>query len=209
LGCGEDKLVGAINLDARATRATDIRHDCASLEIFPDNHFAGVVSNAFWEHVLLNNRQHVIDEVYRVLRENGFSLFLGIPDFERIAMAYLNKERGITSEIFDLSQVYRFTHGDPESTPAWWFENLHKSLFDDDTVFNILRSSGFSSWIIFRYSYGNEVVPGQLGFLAYKKQDISRELIKQQLKDFLCQFHLEFVNLHSLEICTNVCSIRD
>lgn len=206
LGCGETRLVGAINVDARATRATDIRHDCTSLKLFPDNHFSGVVSNAFWEHVFLDARQHVVDEVHRVLTGGGFALFLGIPDFERIAKAYLKKEQGITAKSFDLSQVYRFTHGEPESTPTWWLENLHKSLFDVDTVFSILCSSGFRSWIIFRYSYGNEVVPGQLGFLAYKKQEISSEFMKVQLEKLLCQFHLNFVNLKSLEICTKTCS---
>lgn len=157
---------GAINVESRATRATDIQHDCRFLRIFPRNHFVGVVSNAFWEHVFLNDRQHVVDEVHRILTDDGFALFLGIPDFERIALAYLNKEQGITSQTFDLSQVYRFTHGGPESTPNWWFGNLHKSLFDVDTVLCVLRSAGFSSWIIFRYAYGNEAVPGQLGFPA-------------------------------------------
>jgi hypothetical protein len=200
LGCGDHALTGAINVDSRATRATDIRQDCRSLEIFPRNHFVGVVSNAFWEHVFLNDRQRVVDEVHRILRDDGFVLFLGIPDFERIAIAYLNKEQGITSQTFDLSQVYRFTHGDPESTPKWWFGNLHKSLFDVDTVLSILRSAGFSSLIIFRYSYGKESVPGQLGFLAYKKRRMSSNVMNQQLLELLQQFHLTFVNLNSLEI---------
>ena len=96
LGCGETRLVGAINVDARATRAADIRYDCTSLALFQTS-VLGVVSNAFWEHVFLNARQQVVDEVHRVLREGGFSLFLGIPDFERIAKAYLDKEQGITT----------------------------------------------------------------------------------------------------------------
>jgi predicted SAM-dependent methyltransferase len=200
LGCGDRTLTGAINVDSRATRATDIRQDCKSLEIFPKDYFVGVVSNAFWEHVFLNDRQHVVDEAHRIIREDGFALFLGIPDFERIAIAYLNKEQGITSQTFDLSQVYRFTHGDPESTPKWWFGNLHKSLFDVETVLSILRSASFRSWIVFRYSYGNEAVPGQLGFLAYKKQRIPSNVMNQQLRELLLQFHLTFVNVNSLEI---------
>ncbi|MFA6598867.1 MAG: methyltransferase domain-containing protein [Ignavibacteriaceae bacterium] len=200
LGCGDTRIIGAINVDARSTSATDIRYNCTSLEIFPSNHFEGVFSNAFWEHVFLNNRLHVIEECQRVLKENGFALFLGIPDFERVAKAYLNKEPGITTKIFDLSQVYRFTHGGPESTPSWWFENLHKSLFDVYTINEILLTAQFSSWIIFRYSYGEERVPGQLGFLAYKNSSEDVESMHKKLILLIDEFNIKYVNISSLEI---------
>jgi len=75
LGCGDTKLEKAINVDARYTSAADIRYNCINLKIFPSNHFQGVFSNAFWEHVYLNERQNVINSVIRVIRNDGFVFF--------------------------------------------------------------------------------------------------------------------------------------
>ena len=55
--------------------------------------------------------------------------------------------------MFDLYNVYRYTHGAPEGQESWWLGQLHKSLFDASEVATLLSASGFAQYAIFCYAY--------------------------------------------------------
>jgi SAM-dependent methyltransferase len=166
LGCGDLHIDNCINLDYRATKATDLIHDCNNLSLFGDKTFTAVYSHAFFEHLYRVQRLPLLKDIRRVLKDDGYAMFLGIPDFERIATAYINKEKGLFSETFDIFEVYRYTHGDPERYPSWWLQQLHKSLFDATELASLLSQAGFNSYIIFRYCFRSENLPVSLGFYA-------------------------------------------
>lgn len=173
LGCADVRLEGFLNADVRATAATDLVLDCSDLDGLAAHSFSLIYSNAFLEHLYIDERERCLRGVHRVLKVDGVAVFTGIPDFEQVARAYLGAEAvnstepGSTPERFDLYQVYRYTHGAPEQVP-WRFAQLHKSLFDKDTIEELLRKSGFRCFCIFRYGWGNERTPANCGFVAYK-----------------------------------------
>lgn len=169
MGCGFKRMEDFINVDLKSSQATDILADCSELKIFPDQSVDLIFSNAFFEHLYYDERLNHLKNVYRVLQKNGVAVYLGIPDFEAIAKAYLKGEQGNVSPKFDLDEVYRYTHGQPEQVPTqYWREQLHKTLFDMKTLKVLLSTAGFKTVRIFRYRYQNDRVPVALGFIAFK-----------------------------------------
>lgn len=207
LGCGDVRLPGFINVDVRATSATDLVLDCCTLDLLPPKTFSYIFSNAFLEHLYVDEREQCLKGVYRALRDNGIVIFTGLPDFEIIARAYLDREPGVTkpvpgarSQIFDLYHVHRYTHGAPE-TVTWRMEQFHKSLFDQQTIEDLLRRVGFSHFCVFRYCWGEERIPLSCGFLAFK-QSPDTEITVDLLANFVGQFPSN-VNVSTLRIVTS------
>jgi len=198
LGCGDVRMPDFINIDFRKTSATDIVNDCTTIDIFPKESLSVVYSNAFFEHLYKNDRSRCLKSVYQSLKDAGVVIFLGIPNFKEVAKAYLQKEKGLLSETFDLYHVYRFTHGDPEHVKGWWLEQLHKSLFDRDEVASLLDSSGFKDYSIFNYCFREEHLAITLGFVAFKQKP-KETIDKDWLKKYISQFSKD-VNLNSIDI---------
>lgn len=182
LGCGDQHLPGMLNCEYRATKAADVIMDCGRLERFNSESVSLIFSHAFFEHLYRAQQAPLLGDCHRVLKEGGAVLFMGLPDFKVIAQAYLNHLPGHPgrSEFFDLHQVYRYTHGEPEIAPAYWLEQLHKSLFDREYLQGLLSAAGFKHWAIFNYAYKGERIPLNLGFAAWKTPpgDIAPELRK-------------------------------
>lgn len=192
LGCGDIRLKNFINVDFRATKATDITKDCSKLDFLPNRSIDILFANAFLEHLYLSQRQKCLDEVYRVLSNQGKAIILSVPDFENIAKAYLNKQKIIDKKIFDLYEVYRFTHGEPEQAPTWWLGQLHKSLFDTKTLSELCKNAGFSHFVIFRSNFADEFTSVNLGIIAYKKKPSTGKVDKKYIADIFKDFNLKF-----------------
>ncbi len=187
LGCGDIKMDGFINVDFRTTLATDISHDCSDLSIFPDSSLSAVFSNAFFEHLYKNDRVKCLASINKALKPEGEVVFVGFPDFEKVAQAYIEKKKGLLSDTFDLYHVYRFTHGDPEHVDGWWLEQLHKSLFDKWETESLLTQAGFNHYIIFNYAFRQEHLAITLGFVAFKhkpKFTLSKEWLSKHITEF-------------------------
>jgi len=86
-------------------------------------------SNAFFEHLYRPQRLPHLRRIRESLEADGVCCYIGVPYFRNIAKFYLEKAPGTLGPVFDLYNVYRYTHGDPEHQPAWWLGQLHKSLF--------------------------------------------------------------------------------
>lgn len=176
LGCGDQRLPGMLNCEYRATRAADVIMDCRDLGRFGDNSASLIFSHAFFEHLYRKQQLILLKDCRRVLGRKGVVLFLGLPDFKTIARAYLSRLPGRPGRggHFDLFEVYRYTHGDPEMAPSHWLQQLHKSLFDREAVRDMLLAAGFVHWAIFNYTYPNEKIPLNLGFAAWKSEPEDR-----------------------------------
>lgn len=167
IGCNETRLPGFVNVDARRTGATDVIHSCEDLAPFPDRSAELIFANAFLEHLRSDHRASFLAETERVLAPGGVLYLSGIPDFEQVARAYLGRVP-FDGGTFDLSHVYRYTHGAPEEEPRWWLEQLHKSLFDASTLEALIARAGFNDRCIFRYAWGDESQPVNLAVVAAK-----------------------------------------
>ena len=178
MGCGDDHLEGFVNMDCRPTKAADFIGDLNVPDYFTPGSVDLVYSNAFFEHLYRNQKLPHLQTIAKILSAKGMCLYIGLPYFPEIARLYLENGPGIVGDSFDLFHVYRYTHGDPEAVdPSGWFEQLHKSLFDGPELQQLLKSSGFSSSIVFHYSYpGEEKTPVNCGFLASKSEESEQSL---------------------------------
>ena len=125
---------------------------------------------------------------------------MGIPYFPNIARLYVEQGPGTAGPVFDLYNVYRYTHGDPEGQEAWWLGQLHKSLFDAEEVAALLAPSGFGAYVLFCYGYPGDVneVPVTMGFYATCEAAAPADL-RQRCLAFLSQFADTRIRLATLE----------
>lgn len=196
LGCGERKLSGFINVDIRKTQATDYISDCITLKDFTEKTYELIVANAFFEHLTYLEAEKLLIRCRELLVTGGILLIGGIPDFKKIAKCYLRKSRGITSDTFNISQVYRYTHGE-ESLLATVPEMQHKSLWDVESLSKIIRKY-YPSYSIFSYCWGNEKQAVNLGFVASTIED---EVLEGLNFECLNEYGLN-INLDTIEVRT-------
>jgi predicted SAM-dependent methyltransferase len=191
LGCGDDRLDGFLNVDTRFTTATDVVADLNEPECFPPKSVAVCYSNAFFEHLYRPSRLPHLRAVFEMLGHDGVCCYVGIPYFKNVAKLYLEGR-------FDLYNVYRYTHGDPESVGSWWTEQLHKSLFDEADLTRLLTDAGFSSRVVFSYCYpGEEGRPVNMGFYA-RKGEHAPDVLRAQCIAFLREHSQAKVLLETL-----------
>lgn len=166
IGCDTVHLDGFHHVDVRETPAVDTVHHCRDLEPFASASASLVFSNAFFEHLRVEERPSLLADAARVLRPDGRLLFTGLPDFAAIARAYLDGAPGNVSPRFDLHEAYRYTHGAPEGRQDWWYAQLHKGLLDAPTLIGLMADAGFATVVVFNYCWGEEPNPVNMGVLA-------------------------------------------
>lgn len=166
-GCGGDRLPDFVNIDSRPTPATDLTMDLSRPRLASGS-VALAFSNAFFEHLYRDKRLPHLQRVRESLQPDGVCCYMGLPYFKNIAKFYLEGGPGTLGPRFDLYNVYRYTHGDPEHQPGWWLGQLHKSLFDEEELGGLLREAGFPSFVMFCYGYpGDDAeIPVTMGFYA-------------------------------------------
>jgi len=181
LGCGSERKQGWVNVDLRPTPATDLVMDLSAI-VLPSGIVRGVFSHAFFEHLRRSARVPHLHSIWHALdRSEGFVCYLGLPHFRNIARFYLERRPGITRPLFDLTEVYRYTHGDPEQV-ADYDAQLHRSLFDEEELAGLLRDAGFDRFLIFSYCFVNEALPVNLGFYAIRRPASPLELQEEALR---------------------------
>lgn len=181
IGCGDKPIDGFVNIDIRPGKgvlghAYDLPYESGSVDT--------LFSNAVLEHLYMAHQVFAVREWARVTRHHGGRIItLGIPDFAAIARLYLDGGHGICSERFDVMEVYRYTHGDPEGQtgptdwvgwsplthlddcPPGWLPQLHKALFDEQSVRALFKLAGLQA-VVFRYTYPGDPVALSLGVIA-------------------------------------------
>lgn len=199
LGCGDDRLEGFVNIDYRLTAAVDVAMDL-NLPNLASESVALAFSNAFFEHLYRQSRGPHLRRIRDALAPDGVCCYMGIPYFRNIARLYVERGPGTAGPVFDLFNVYRYTHGDPEGQQAWWIGQLHKSLFDEDELAALLTSSGFGAFVMFSYGYPGDFneVPVTMGFFATREPHPSADLERGCLA-FLETFADTRIRLQTLE----------
>lgn len=180
VGAGGVLIDGFKNVDIRDVPGVDIVADASNLKTIKDGEVEILFGHAVFEHFFLGHQLAALREWKRVIGSKGVLIMLGIPDFETIARLYLEGARGIVGERFDLHNVYRYSHGEPEhaTQPVWkewratdgdapdgWIPQLHKTLFDASYLRDLLAECGLQG-VIFNYAYPGEVHPLNMGFIA-------------------------------------------
>jgi predicted SAM-dependent methyltransferase len=194
LGCGDTRLPGYVNIDVRPTSAVDAVMDLNELSIDSASCF---FSHAFFEHLRRDARIPHLVSALHALDDDGFACYLGMPDFHAVARLYLDAGPGTLGPVFDLYNVYRYTHGEPDAAEGYYTEQLHKSLFDHDELDMLLTSAGFPAYALFSYVFPGEPVAVSLGFYASKKRR-PRADIEDACKSYLSAFDGRYLEMRSL-----------
>jgi predicted SAM-dependent methyltransferase len=195
LGCGAQRLEGYTNIDLQETAATDLVMDLTLPSLPTTEPVDTVFSHAFFEHLRRDQRVPHLKVLKRALVEDGFVCYMGLPDFRRVAELYLARGPGVIGPVFDLFNVYRYTHGDPEMSSAeGWEAQLHKSLFDVPEVARLLRDAGYPSYVVFRYVFPGEPAAADLalGFYAVARR-IPQVDLQRAAREFLSEFDGRFL----------------
>ena len=186
IGSSTVRVEGFLNVDVRSVDGVDVVAHAGRLSGVGDGTVDVIFANAFLEHLFVAQQLPVLREWRRVLSPDGTLIVLGIPDFRVIADAYLSGAPGIVGDRFDLFNVYRYSHGDPEqagptsepstwarwdpgrtpdAAPPGWLPQLHKSLYDGEYLSKLLGASGFYP-VTFHYAWGDETVLLNMGVIA-------------------------------------------
>lgn len=195
LGCGDQRRDGYTNADLQPSAAADLVMDLTRPSLPVSEPVEAVFSNAFFEHLRRDQRTPHLKAVLRTMSDDGFICCHGLRDFRRVAELYLAGGPGIVCPHFDLFNVYRYTHGNPEmSSHEGWEAQLHKSLFDVPEVGRLLRDAGWASHGIFQ-----DVFPGEpaLGFYAVPWRVDEAEL-QRRARDFLVEFDGRFLQADAI-----------
>lgn len=180
IGSSDRHIPGFTSVDVRPILGGKRGH-AGDLSFVTDGAVDVLFVNAVFEHVYLAHHLAVLREWGRVLAADGVIVALGVPDFEVVARLYLDRQRGILGDRFDLYHVYRYSHGSPEifTRPVWatwdpsekedcgppgFLPQLHKTLFDCNYLSMLLRKAALSGRI-FRYAYPGESYKLNLGFV--------------------------------------------
>jgi len=198
LGCGDKHLEGYVNVDVRPTPAVDVVADLNTLELPDGVKAGGFFSHAFFEHLRRDARVPHLAAAREALTDDGFICYLGLPDFEQIAQLYLDRGPGIDGPVFDLFNVYRYTHGHPENVDAdGYVGQLHKSLFDTEEINRLLGEAGFPAYVVFSYVFIGEPVALSLGFYATAARRTVHEL-ERECRTFLAPFDGMFLEAQTV-----------
>jgi hypothetical protein len=180
VGAGGVQLPGFLNVDVRRIEGVDIVGDAGALPSIGDGLVRTIFGNAIFEHFFVGHHLATLCEWKRMLTADGAIIIVGLPDFAKVAELYLQRAPGIVGDRFDLMNVYRYTHGEPEHAmrpaagqwqpdirlvPSGWIPQLHKCIFDVSYVRDLMEECGLAG-AIFRYAYPGEAHALNLGFIA-------------------------------------------
>jgi predicted SAM-dependent methyltransferase len=108
LGCGKVRLEGFVNIDHRATSATDLECDILQLP-FDDNTAARIETYHVIEHLGRHEAVRAVREWHRVLAPGGV-LVIECPDFDTACCEYLNGRQERIDNIFGLQRFDGDSH---------------------------------------------------------------------------------------------------
>ena len=132
IGGGPINLEGWINIDARNASHVHINTDIIDLKDFADNSVGEIYLCHVLEHFSFEEVKTVLDVFYKKIKPGGL-LRLSVPDFSLMAESYLTKKVPLKSLKYALmgGQDYEY--------------NFHKSVYDFETLAQILAEAGFSN----------------------------------------------------------------
>jgi len=192
LGCGKDIKKGFINCDIQRYPGVDKVFDCSNLKVFKNDSADFIFCHSFFEHLYLYQQYPFLNECYRVLTDSGYLLVLGIPDFHAISKAYIRSLEGVApfGGTFDLYQAYRLTHGDFEGNSRANIPQMHKTIFDNTSLSNLLKQSKFPYFNIFNYKFPGEYLELAIGFFA-KKEKTPFNKLPEDLQNLINEYTKE------------------
>ncbi len=167
IGCGLKKLNGYINIDIVPLEGCDVVMDAVNdAHVIPSDIAVEIRTENVFEHFFRFQQVKTLKEYHRILKKGGKFIIKGLPNFDAIIDAYLKKKKGIIGKEFDLFNVYRLTHGEPEQGNV--FNQLHKDIFTKQSISELLEKVGFRIESIENEKFVDEEDPLCISITALK-----------------------------------------
>lgn len=168
IGCGLKKIKGYINIDIIPTEGCDVVMDAVNdLYQIPSDIALEIRMENVFEHFYRHQQLGALREYHRILKMGGKLVITGLPNFDSIIEAYLKKDRGAVGEVFDLFNVYRLTHGEPEQGNE--INQLHKDLFTKKSIRDLLEHAGFTIERVDDEQFAHEKEPLCISVVSIKR----------------------------------------
>ncbi|MGK9477098.1 methyltransferase domain-containing protein [Melioribacter sp. OK-6-Me] len=163
LGCGDKILDDYINIDLYNNNA-ELKLDITNLDYFKDDSVDEIFMNAVFEHLYTFEQIPALKEWRRILKPGGKLIINSIPDFDIVVDAYVNKKPGNVSEVFNLYEVSRYTHGEYNSGNK--LGQIHKDIFTKEKIIQLLKDTGFDVISIKNVNWEDEPIPCNINVIA-------------------------------------------
>lgn len=142
LGCGGDRKAGFLNVDiAGGDLVCDLRHG-----IFPyvakENSVDYIYTSHFLEHIFDSEATKIIKDSAIVLKPGG-TLRICVPDFRKLADAYLKKDSSFFSMLPVGNSDFLLSYLEYCAYQYSGTNNDHKALYDFDKLKKMLIDAGF------------------------------------------------------------------
>ena len=117
LGCGDDRLDGFVNIDARATDAVDVAMDL-TLPQLADGSVSFAFSNAFFEHLYRDARGPHLRRIRQALAPDGVCCYIGVPYFPHGPAVDLVFDGGTLEHVFNFTTALTTASRGPAAGPV-------------------------------------------------------------------------------------------
>jgi predicted SAM-dependent methyltransferase len=166
LGCGDIKLNGWINVDARNADHIHINTENLNLIEFTDNSIGVIYLSHVLEHFDFNESEILLKTFFDKLKTGGH-LYISVPDFDSLVKVY-NKTNNL--ELIKMALM-----GGQD-----YIYNYHKSIYNNSLLTKLLKKIGFQ--FVNEYS-PLDVFKQDIGdFSTYKIEDITISLCIKAIK---------------------------
>jgi predicted SAM-dependent methyltransferase len=141
--------------------------DVTDLSVVPSGSVSEILMKSVFEHFYRHQQEPALKEYRRALKKGGRLVISSVPDFDVVIGAYLRKEKGIVGEIFDFSHVRQYVFG--ESVPRNQFHQLHKDIFNKESVRSLLEKNGFVIERLENVFFENQHIPLSISVTGVKE----------------------------------------
>jgi len=192
IGCGFNKIDGAVNLDFDLRCRPDIVADLTKRMPFEDGCFDVVYASQVLEHIF--NYEDLMLEIHRILKLDGV-MYAGVPHWQgRNAVAGLGHVRYFVQESFLMFTDPRFYQ--PKCHPCDYqglFEKIEMEIRAESV--NGEESGSFLSSL--------EVMLRKVDQDHWKALDVTKGLEHNVKGCFWCQHELEWIEINKKKKCSN------
>jgi predicted SAM-dependent methyltransferase len=148
LGCGSELLEGWLNSDLSPSSNRILRLDATDPFPFPDETFDYVFSEHMIEHNSYSNGLAMLNECYRVLKDNG-KIRISTPDLSFLIDLY-NQDKSVLQREYIEWATDTFINSAPYYDDTFVINNFvrdwgHLFIYDERTLRLALEKSGFTA----------------------------------------------------------------
>lgn len=148
VGCGRNIIDSWLNCDLSPYTKEVAKLDVTKPFPFEKNTFDFVLSEHMIEHIDYKHGSHMLQECYRVLK-NDWKIRVSTPNFQFLMKLYTDRNKDIHNEYIRWT-TKEFIPEAPYNSPMFVINNFvrdwgHKFIYDEFTLYNLLKANGFSN----------------------------------------------------------------